>query len=238
LKLGSGVVNLPMHHPFHVADRMVMLDHVTHGRAMLGVGSGARWADFRMLGHDPTHKAQMSADAIAAIVALMRGDEPVTMKTDWFELREARLQLASYQQPHLPIAVAGSSSIDEIPAAGRHGLWQITPAPSGTFLRNFWERVERGAAQYGQQVCRQNFRAMKFVHLAESREEALNEVREGLRHHRHTGRHDRAPERVARRFGWVRWLSSFAQRPGHAGKDHEESGALGEVGGPAFPGPV
>ena len=53
LRLGSGVVNLPMHHPFHVADRMVMLDHLTHGRVMLGVGSGARWADFRMLGYDP-----------------------------------------------------------------------------------------------------------------------------------------------------------------------------------------
>jgi limonene 1,2-monooxygenase len=183
IKLGSGVVNLPMHHPFHVADRMVMLDHVTHGRAMLGVGSGARFADFRMLGHDPARKAQMSAEAIAAIVALIRGDEPVTMKTDWFELCEARLQLASYQQPHLPIAVAGSSSIDDIPASGRHGLWQITPAPNAGMLRNFWERVERGAAQYGQQVARQNFRAMKFVHLAESREQALNEVREGLKHY-------------------------------------------------------
>jgi limonene 1,2-monooxygenase len=181
LRLGSGVVNLPMHHPFHVADRMVMLDHLTHGRVMLGVGSGARWADFRMLGYDPAQKARMSAEAIAAIVALIRADAPVSMKTDWFELREARLQLASFQQPHLPIAVAGSSSVDDIPAAGRHGLWQITPGYSARFLREFWERVERGAAQYGQQVSREHFRAMKFVHLAESRAEALEDVRAGLK---------------------------------------------------------
>jgi limonene 1,2-monooxygenase len=50
IRLGSGVVDLPLHHPFMVADRMVMLDHLTRGRAMLGVGSGALRADFTMLG--------------------------------------------------------------------------------------------------------------------------------------------------------------------------------------------
>jgi limonene 1,2-monooxygenase len=96
----------------------------------------------------------MSAEAIEAIVALLRADEPVTMKTDWFELREARLQLASYQQPHLPIAVAGLSSVDEIPASGRYGLWQITPAPNARHLRDFWERVETGAARPGSPTAR------------------------------------------------------------------------------------
>ena len=50
IMLGTGVVNLPLHHPLMVADRMVMLDHLTRGRAMLGVGSGALAADFTMMG--------------------------------------------------------------------------------------------------------------------------------------------------------------------------------------------
>ena len=41
IRLGSGVVSLPYHHPLMVADRFVQLDYLTRGRAMLGVGPGA-----------------------------------------------------------------------------------------------------------------------------------------------------------------------------------------------------
>ena len=41
LRLGTGVVSLPYHHPYMVANRMVLLDHLTRGRVMLGVGPGA-----------------------------------------------------------------------------------------------------------------------------------------------------------------------------------------------------
>lgn len=174
IKLGTGVVDLPLQHPFHVADRAVMLDHVTRGRAMLGVGSGARHADFTMLGYDPANKARMSAAAIAAIMALLRAEEPVTMKTDWFELHKARIQLASYTKPHLP-------------AAARYGLWQLSGTRSFDSVREIWSRIERGAARYGTPVSRQNWRLMKFVHLAESREEAMNDCRAGFKRFRGLG---------------------------------------------------
>jgi limonene 1,2-monooxygenase len=184
IKLGTGVVDLPLQHPFHVADRMVMLDHLTRGRAMLGVGSGARHADFTMLGYDPANKARMSGEALAAIMALLRAEEPVTMKTDWFELLQARVQLASYTKPHLPVAVAGSASDDAIPAAGRYGLWQLSGTRSFESVREIWSRVEHGAGIYGTRADRANWRLMKFVHLAESRQEALNDCREGFKRFR------------------------------------------------------
>lgn len=40
IRLGTGVTSLPYHHPFMVADKMTLLDHLTRGRAMLGVGRG------------------------------------------------------------------------------------------------------------------------------------------------------------------------------------------------------
>lgn len=181
IKLGTGVVDLPLQHPFHVADRMVMLDHITRGRAMLGVGSGARNADFTMLGYDPANKARMSAEAIAAIMALLRAEEPVTMKTDWFELLDARIQLASYTKPHLPVAVAGSASDDETPAAARYGLWQLSGTRSFDSVREIWDRIERGAARYGSTISRTNWRLMKFVHLAESRQQAFEDCRAGCK---------------------------------------------------------
>ncbi len=41
IKLGTGVVSLPYHHPWLVADRMVLLDHLTRGRLIFGAGPGA-----------------------------------------------------------------------------------------------------------------------------------------------------------------------------------------------------
>jgi limonene 1,2-monooxygenase len=121
IMLGSGVVDLPLHNPFMVADRAVMADNLTRGRAMLGVGSGALRADFTMIGLDIAQRRRMSEEALSAIMALLRAEEPVTMKTDWFELKDARLQLASYTKPHLQVAVAGTASEEGIHMGTRRG---------------------------------------------------------------------------------------------------------------------
>ena len=58
IKLGTGVVSLPYHHPFMVAQRLVLLDHLTQGRVMLGVGPG-RAAQRRLhAGHRSGHPAR------------------------------------------------------------------------------------------------------------------------------------------------------------------------------------
>src|SRR5262252_650458 len=50
IKLGTGVVSLPYHHPFMAAERIVQLDHQTRGRCMFGVGPGLLVSDAIMLG--------------------------------------------------------------------------------------------------------------------------------------------------------------------------------------------
>ena len=53
IKLGTGVVSLPYHHPFNVAQRLVQLDHMTRGRVIFGSGPGALPSDAYTLGIDP-----------------------------------------------------------------------------------------------------------------------------------------------------------------------------------------
>jgi limonene 1,2-monooxygenase len=178
IMLGSGVVDLPLHNPFMVADRAVMLDNLTRGRAMLGVGSGALRADFTMIGLDIARRRRMSEEALAAIMALLRAEAPVTMKTDWFDLKDARLQLASYTKPHLEVAVAGTASEEGIPASGVHGVGLLSAGRDGASLRETWERVEDAAARHGRSVSRAAWRVTKFFHLAETRQQALDDCRE------------------------------------------------------------
>ena len=55
IKLGTGVISLPYHHPLMVANRMIQLDHITRGRVMLGVGPGALISDCLHAGHRAAH---------------------------------------------------------------------------------------------------------------------------------------------------------------------------------------
>ena len=64
IRLGTGVVSLPYHHPFMVAQRIVQLDHLTRGRVMLGVGPGALPSDAAMLGIDPAVQRHRMEEAL------------------------------------------------------------------------------------------------------------------------------------------------------------------------------
>src|SRR5499433_344646 len=121
IRLGTGVISLPYHHPFMVANRMVLLDHLTRGRVMLGVGPGALVSDAYMLGIEPTRQREMMDEALGIIVRLFTETGPITYVSDWFELHDAILHLRPYQQPHMPIAVAATQSPAGMISAGKQG---------------------------------------------------------------------------------------------------------------------
>ncbi|HEY7939939.1 MAG TPA: LLM class flavin-dependent oxidoreductase, partial [Acidimicrobiales bacterium] len=92
IKLGTGVSSLPYHHPLMLADRMVLLDHLTRGRVMLGVGPGSLPSDAFMMGIEVAKQRDMMEESLEVILALLAG-ETVTHDAGWFKLRDARLQL-------------------------------------------------------------------------------------------------------------------------------------------------
>ena len=98
IRLGTGVVSLPYHHPFNVAQRIVQLDHMTRGRAMFGVGPGALIYDANKIGLKAADQRRRMSESLDCIMELMQG-RTVSRKTDWFTLDEARLQLMPYTQP-------------------------------------------------------------------------------------------------------------------------------------------
>ena len=182
IKLGTGVISLPYHHPLMVANRMVLLDHITRGRAMLGVGPGALYTDALMLGIEPTRQREMMAEAMDAILALLISNEPVNRRTEWFQLVDARLQLKPYTEPHLPVAVAASQSPAGVQLAGRYGLGLMTSVMTAGVrgpvdLSAQWRIAEETAAQHGKTMRREEWRISIPVHLSDSREQAMADVR-------------------------------------------------------------
>ena len=182
ISLGTGVISLPYHHPMMVANRMVLLDHLTRGRVMMGVGPGALVSDAYMLGIDPLTQRRRMDESLGIIMRLLTETEPITYESEWFVLKEALLHLRPYTQPHFPVAVAAAQSPSGMVLGGKHGtaILSISVLRSGGIaakLRDFWKIAEETAAEHGKTVSRHEWRLVIPTHLAESRKEAIEQAR-------------------------------------------------------------
>ena len=183
IRLGTGVSSLPYHHPFLLADRINQLDHMTRGRTMFGVGPGALASDAFQMGIAPTRQRDMMDEALDVIVRLLRG-ETVSKETDWFKLINARLQMTPYSRPHIEMAVASQVSPTGSRAAGKHGLGLLslgaTSAGGFNALASNWAIAEDMAKDNGHVMDRAAWRLVGPMHIAETREQAMEDVRFGL----------------------------------------------------------
>jgi len=183
IRLGTGVVSLPYHNPFILADRMVQLDYQARGRAMMGVGPGSLVHDAKKIGIDPADQRRMMNESLDVIVQLMQG-ETVTRKTDWFNLQDARLQLPPFTRPRMEMAVAASRSPAGALAAGRHGIGMLsiggTSDDAMKHHANNWNLYAEQARLNGHVPDRTNWRLVTLMHIAETREKARENVRHGL----------------------------------------------------------
>ena len=182
IRLGTGVISLPYHHPFTVAQRLVQLDHQSMGRLIFGSGPGALPSDAAMLGIEPIRQRDMQDESLGVIVRLLRG-ERVTMTTDWFEMHDAALQILPFQES-IPMAAASSISPSGMKLAGKYGMGVLSIASNSSeglqSLPTQWEFAEDSAAQHGQTVDRADWRVLMSWHLATSREKAREEAADGL----------------------------------------------------------
>src|SRR5438270_57824 len=209
--LGTGVISLPYHHPFNVAQRMVQLDHMTGGRAIFGSGPGALASDAHTLGIDPMTQRDRQDEAIAIIRRLFRG-ERVTAKSDWFTMNDAALQLLPLQE-EMPFVVASQISPSGMTLAGKYGIGIISLGSMSTqglmALPTQWGFAEDAAKNHGTTVSRSDWRVLLSWHIAESREQAHRPSRDGQDHGKREGRR-----------------RSIAYRPGpRRHPDHQRTGS-------------
>jgi len=182
IRLGTGVISLPYHHPFNVAQRIVQLDHMTGGRVIFGSGPGALPSDAYTLGIDPMTQRDRQDEAIGVIKRLFAG-ERVTEDSDWFTLRDARLQLFPLQED-LPFAVASQVSPSGMTLAGKYGAGVLSIGSMSTAgllaLPTQWSFAEESAAKHRRTVDRKDWRVVMTWHIAETREAARAQAGEGL----------------------------------------------------------
>ena len=184
IRLGTGAISLPYHHPLMVADRVVLLDHLTRGRINFGVGPGGHLTDALMLGLPVNDLRPRMAEALDVIVRLFTETTPFSHVSEWFQLHDAVLQVRPFQHPYPPIAVTSMESPAGMVLAGKYGTGvlslSVAKGPRGPIdLAAQWRIAEEEAERSGATVRREDWRLAVVVHLADSRAEALDAIRDG-----------------------------------------------------------
>lgn len=195
IRLGTAVINLPYHHPFHVAERMAFLDHLTYGRVMMGVGPGALPPDVKLFGLDPSELRPMMNESLEIILKLYEEDEPVTYEGRYWQIREMMIQVKPYQRPYMPIAVASTGGRNSLTLAGKYGLMLLSagggeglPMIEGSVgISEQWSVVEESARAHSRSVDRANWRIARQVYVAETMDDALRDVIAGTKRDMHYG---------------------------------------------------
>jgi limonene 1,2-monooxygenase len=187
IRLGTGVVSLPYHHPLMVADRWVLLDHLTRGRVMFGTGPGSLPSDAYMMGIDPVDQRPMIQESLEAILALFRAapGERISRHADWFTLRDAQLHIRPYTWSYPEISTAAMISPSGPRLAGALGtsLLSLSMSVPGGYaaLENTWGIVADQAAHSGRdEPDRKDWRVLAVVHLADTRDQAIDDCTYGL----------------------------------------------------------
>ena len=186
IKLGTGVISLPYHHPFMVAQRLVQLDHQSRGRLIFGSGPGALPSDAHTMGIDPMVLRDRQDEAMGIIKRLLNGEDRFSYDSEWYKLRDAKLHLRPLQE-NMEFAVASIVSPSGMTLAGKHqtGVLSIgATVPAGMrALPNQWAFAEESAKLHGNTVNRKDWRLVLNWHIAETREKAREQSKHGLFRH-------------------------------------------------------
>ncbi len=119
IRIGTGILLLPLYHPVHVAEDAATLDIVSKGRLILGVGLGYQAGDFSAFGVPMQQRASRMEEAIEIIRACWT-QETFSYRGKRFQLEEAAIYPKPVQRPHPPIWV-GAMADDSIRRAAQRG---------------------------------------------------------------------------------------------------------------------
>ncbi|HEY8523949.1 MAG TPA: LLM class flavin-dependent oxidoreductase [Acidimicrobiales bacterium] len=166
IRLGTAIVNLPLHHPSFLAERAALVDNLSGGRLELGVGRGFAAADYQQAGIDQRQAWDL-------------------FETHHDQLVEAMTEAATapcHQRPLPPIWLAVSGSERSLAFAARHGYGLLLAGPTARLrtsvdtYQRLWQQAQGGRSfEVG---------VSRAVHVADTREEAIAEISQHLHWYR------------------------------------------------------
>ena len=198
LRFGPLVYTLNLHHPLRLADEICMLDHMSGGRFMFGVGRGAALVEHQRFGVDPAHAPAMYHEAFAVIMKACESDV-LNFEGKFYSFKDYLVQCKPLQRPHPPIWY-GAPNADAVGWAAPNAVNVVSLGPAARAkaitdrYRKEWADLGRKASDIpmmgitrhitvaptdaeAKAMARENYRLKRLTKLIDSTPNAITSAR-------------------------------------------------------------
>jgi len=188
IKLCTGVVALPNHHPATVAAQVAQFDHMAKGRFIFGIGPGGLASDMELYDVlDGEVRAKKMMESIDIILKIWASDPPYRFDTEnySFGIEETVIPELSvgtiakpFQTPHPPIAsTAMSPYSSSISSAVQRG-WSPMSANfcPPAVIASHWKKYVEGCEAIGKQPTGEDWKVSRNIVIAPTDSEAHDRV--------------------------------------------------------------
>lgn len=188
VRLGTGVIALPNHHPAVVAAEVAQFDHLSRGRLMFGIGPGGLASDMELFDvlDGEVRNARMM-ESIDTILKLWANDPPYNIDGDHWKIKLEETVIPElgvgymakpYQLPHPPIMMTAMSPFSgSMKTAGVRGWGPMSANFCPEYvIASHWKKYKEGCEEAGREVSGENWRVARNIVLARSDAEARDRV--------------------------------------------------------------
>ncbi len=196
IKIGFAVVELAFHHPVRLAVQTALLDNLSHGRLIVGIGRGSAYNHYEYLGFGLTMEDGIARldEAEELMVAAWTGED-LHHKGEHWNVQFPQLRPRPYQRPHPPLirACISEASVMNMAQIGRPVMIGIQTLPN---LQSRLERyraamLDSGFTEAQTEASLDQCWASRDLMVSESYDEALEIAAAGFARERAHFRHAR-----------------------------------------------
>jgi len=171
IQLGTGVLLLPLYHPMMVAEEGAMVDMISGGRLILGIGAGYAPEEFAAFGYSLKERGSRLEES-AALLHRLWTEHKVTHQGKHFQLENATVAPRPVQQPRPPIWF-GAWAEPAIRRAARLGdAWFVGPSANLNEITPCARLYQKACSDTGKgdgEVA-----LFRYVFVARSKNEAIS----------------------------------------------------------------
>ena len=185
IRIGFAVIQLALRHPIRLAIQLALLDNLSDGRLDIGVGHGTNYNEYEFVGYGlRSHDSRERMEETLDVLVRAWTEAPLVHHGKFYDLSLPELRPRPRQRPHPPIwrAVSSAGSVRECGRLGAPILIARIPIARVPERLALYDTglAESGLDAAAQQELREKAAVWRWVHVAESRAQAVNELSAAL----------------------------------------------------------
>ena len=181
IRLGTGVVVLPLNHPVRIAEDYAMLDLLSNGRVDLGIGRGYQPHEYQGYGVDQSRSRDIFRESVEVIEKAW-GEEQFSYQGEFYQFEDLSVYPKPLQKPHPPIWMA-SLSPGSFELCGRFGYNLLCAPIFGFDVNKGAEQIQQyrdALTAHGRNPADYQIAGLTMTYVADTTQQALEEFKDGV----------------------------------------------------------